>query len=496
MNTKPSNWAVRTFLLLLATLFTTQQAFAFNSGISGRSKSSSTCNSCHSGGSFGSSIEIQGDTSVAPNTDHSYIISLTHSASAAGFNLSASDGTLSATDSGTKTLSGELTHTTAKNASSGTTQWSFQWTAPSTDGAKTLFVCGNPVNGNGNTSGDESNTPCTTLSVTVVSNASPVANDDSASVNEDSSVDIDVTSNDTDSDGTVDRGSISIVTGVTNGSTSINNSTGLVTYTPTANFNGSDSFTYFINDNEQATSGLATVTITVNSVNDSPTASNDSATTNEDVATTIAVLSNDSDVDGSLSTSSVVITANPTNGSASVNSSGEITYSPNANFNGSDSVSYTVDDNNGATSNVATVSISITSVNDVPVAANDATSTDEDNAVTVNVLANDSDIDGTLDSNSVNATSTPTNGSLTVSGGNITYTPNSDYNGSASFTYTVSDNEGGVSNAATVTVTVNAVNDAPVANTSSATTSEDQDVVISLSGSDIDGDALTFSLSG
>ena len=143
---------------------------------------------------------------------------------------------------------------------------------------------------------------------------------------------------------------------------------------------------------------------------------------------------------------------------------GSVTYTPNANFNGSDSFTYTVSDGNGGT-DTATVNVTVNPVNDAPVANNDSATTDEDTPVTVNVVANDTDVEG--DTLTVSAVTQGANGTVTFAGGCVTYTPNGNFNGSDSFTYTVSDGNGGT-DTATVNVTVNPVNDAPVAADDSA----------------------------
>ncbi|MCB9009759.1 MAG: tandem-95 repeat protein [Ardenticatenaceae bacterium] len=128
--------------------------------------------------------------------------------------------------------------------------------------------------------------------------------------------------------------------------------------------------------------------------------------------------------------------------------------------------------------------------NAAPVAVDDSATTDEDTAVTIDVLANDSDSDG--DSLTVESVTDPTNGTVVNNGTDVTYTPNANFNGVDSFSYTVSDGNGG-SDTATVTITVNGVNDAPVANDDSATTDEDTAVTIDVlaNDSDSDGDSLT-----
>jgi Bacterial Ig domain/RTX calcium-binding nonapeptide repeat (4 copies) len=210
------------------------------------------------------------------------------------------------------------------------------------------------ADGNGNTaSTSDDNT------VTFIANIPPDANEDSATTNEDNSVTINVLANDADPDG--DNLTVGSVTQPTNGSAALN-ADNTVTYTPNSDFNGKDTFTYTISDaNGETTTGK--VTVTVNSVNDAPVANADSATTDEDTATAIAVLANDTDVEGeSLSVSSFT---QPAHGTVTKNADGTLKYAPEGNYNGSDSFTYKANDGT-ADSGVATVSISVTAVNDAP----------------------------------------------------------------------------------------------------------------------------------
>src|SRR5690606_31213334 len=152
---------------------------------------------------------------------------------------------------------------------------------------------------------------------------------------------------------------------------------GLVTFTPNLNFNGTATTTYRVNDNLNVTSNTATISVTVNVVNDPPVAQSDAKTTNEDVATTINILANDTDVDNSILPSSVDLdpltplvqnTMVKTEGTWSVSAEGIVSFSPTANFFGTALLTYTVNDNVGAKSNVATITVTVTSVNDAPIA--------------------------------------------------------------------------------------------------------------------------------
>jgi large repetitive protein len=333
-----------------------------------------------------------------------------------------------------------------------------------------------------------------TVSVTVNPvNDAPVAAGDSFTTNEDTALTVTlpgVLGNDTDIDSATLTAAL--VTGPVNGTLTLNTD-GSFTYTPNANFFGSDSFTYTVSDG-QLVSGTATVSLTVNAVNDDPDAVNDSVTTNEDVAVIIPVRANDTDVEGdSLTVTGVTQGAN---GTVADNGDGTLTYTPNANFFGSDSFTYTVSDGQGG-SDTATVSVTVNPVNDAPVAAGDSFTTNEDTALTVTlpgVLGNDTDIDSaTLTAALVTG---PVNGTLTLNtDGSFTYTPNANFFGNDSFTYTVSDGQL-VSGTATVSLTVNAVNDAPDAVNDSVTTDEDVAVTIPVRANDTDVEGNSLSVTG
>lgn len=191
-------------------------------------------------------------------------------------------------------------------------------------------------------------------------NTPPVAVNDSAFTDKNTSVDINVTTNDTDSDGTINKTTVTIVTPPSHGSTAINATTGVVTYTPTTGYTGSDSFTYTVKDNLAATSNIATVSITVNNP---PVAVNDSKSTYIDSSVDINVTANDTDSDGTINKTTVTIVTTPSHGSTVINTTtGVITYTPTTGYTGSDSFTYTVKDDRNATSNIATVSITVNKI--------------------------------------------------------------------------------------------------------------------------------------
>ncbi|MBN1700092.1 MAG: tandem-95 repeat protein, partial [Spirochaetales bacterium] len=165
---------------------------------------------------------------------------------------------------------------------------------------------------------------------------------------------------------------------------------------------------------------------------------------------------------------------------------------PAANYNGSDSFSYTVSDGNGG-SDSATVTVSISSGNDNPNAADDEATTGEDYEVTIDVLANDSDPDG--DTLTIASVGTPAHGSAEISEGTILYIPAADYYGSDTFTYTISDGNGGT-DSATVTVTIESINDPPIAVTDEVETYEDTPITIDVLANDSDPDGGTLSIAG
>jgi hypothetical protein len=207
---------------------------------------------------------------------------------------------------------------------------------------------------------------------------------------------------------------IIIVSNPTHGTAVVNTTTGKVTYTPSLNYYGNDSFTYKLKDSGGAFSNVATVSITVNPVNDAPIAADDQATTPEDVAVSIPVLGNDTDVDNAIDPTSLTIKTNPSHGTVTVNPDGSIQYTPNKDYFGTDTFTYTVKDVSGAVSAPGKVTVVVTPVNDPPMAVDDMATTNENIAVDIAVLANDSDVDDVLKGSMINIVTTPTHGSVVV----------------------------------------------------------------------------------
>ncbi|NET86194.1 MAG: tandem-95 repeat protein [Moorea sp. SIO1F2] len=319
-------------------------------------------------------------------------------------------------------------------------------------------------------------------------NEAPVAVDDTVSNDGNPEVTINVLANDTDTEG--DALTVTIEAQQFNG-TAVVNQDNTITYTPNDGFTGTDTFTYQVSDGVNEVT--ATVNVDVTAVNQPPVATDDTASTELNTAVDINVLANDTDAEDDALT--VVIDQQGANGTAEVNQDGTITYTPNADFTGTDSFTYQIDDgtNDPVT---ATVNVDVTAANEAPVAADDTATTAPNTAVDINVLANDSDPEGdaltvTLDQQSANGTAEVNQD------GTITYTPNADFTGPDSFTYQIDD---GINDPVTATVNVNvtAANQAPVVTggNNTATTEPNTEVTIDVLAnySDPDGDPLTFTI--
>ena len=317
-------------------------------------------------------------------------------------------------------------------------------------------------------------------------NQDPKAKDDSATTEYETKVTIDVLTNDSDEDG--DTLTIKSVSTPSHGKAEIVN--GKIEYTPNKGYSGEDSFSYTINDGNGG-EAKATVKVTVKEKpNSAPIAKDDSAKTKENKTVTINVLANDSDEDGD--TLTIKSITDPKNGVAKIKDN-KIEYTPNKGYAGDDSFSYTIKDAKGAEAN-AKVSIKVETT--PPTAKDDSATTEYETKVTIDVLANDSDEDG--DTLTIKSVDTPSHGKAEIVNGKIEYTPNSGYSGDDSFSYTVSDGNGGEAKAM-VNVKVKEKSDdnsnhTPIAQNDSATTEYQTKVTINVleNDSDIDGDTLTI----
>ena len=308
-----------------------------------------------------------------------------------------------------------------------------------------------------------------TQSITfTIFNNPPDAVDDTFSVAEDSlNNPLDVLLNDVDDDTKI----IVAVGPVANGTRIFSSS--MVTYTPNADFFGTEVFTYTITDQFQSGTDTAVVTVTVTNVNDPPIAVNDAFTVTEDsLNNPLNVLANDLITPDTGETLSISAVGNPPNGTALFFST-MITYTPNADFFGTEVFTYTISDGNGGF-DTATITVTVTNVNDPPIAVDDVFTVTEDSGANVlPVLANDTfapDVGETL---TITAKTNGANGTVAITGGGtgLTYTPNLNYFGPDSFTYTISD--GVLTDTAIVTITVTPVNDPPTAVNDTFTVTED-----------------------
>jgi Bacterial Ig domain len=303
-------------------------------------------------------------------------------------------------------------------------------------------------------SNGESSASPATVTVTVSPPPAPVANNDTATTQVSTADTINVIGNDTLAPGATVT-SVAIATAPTHG-TAVVQSNNSILYTPTTGYTGGDSFTYNETDSNGETSATPG-TVTVNVVSTpAPVATNDTANMDPNVATDINVLANDTAATGTtLVPSSVVVVTSPADGTAVVQSDGTILYTPTADFIGHDSFTYTVNQSDGQTSNVATVSVAV-ETGAPPTANNDSLTALANTANTLNVLANDvPTADNTLIPSSVVIGTAPVDGTAVAqTDGTIVYTPNAGFVGTDSLTYTVDDTGGGISNTATVDINV------------------------------------------
>lgn len=284
-----------------------------------------------------------------------------------------------------------------------------------------------------------------------------IASDDIASTAEDIALLIDVLFNDT-TGSAPDATTVEVAAQPANGTAVADTLSGLVAYTPNADFNGLDSFSYTVRNIDSAISNTAIVDVTVTPVNDSPIASDDQYSVVIGSVNTLNVLANDYDVDMDPLTTAIV--TGPVLGTVIGNPDGSFDYTAGL-VTGTDSFTYTATDPGGLSA-TATVSVTVVApVNEPPVANDDyATVTKNNgtlaNSVTIIVTANDTDADGTLDLTTVAIGTHPANGTVAVDPGtgNITYTPRAGFRGSDAFSYTINDNAAATSNAATVRVDV------------------------------------------
>ena len=400
---------------------------------------------------------------------------------------------LTATKAGAVTLTIVTPPSHGALSGSGPT-WTYTPTA-NFNGEDTIVVRAEDVHG--------SATASVTIHVTAVDDA-PVAHADSLAAIFGSPLTIAASTllaNDTDIDNTALT--VSAVTAGTHGTVALSGTS--VVFTPEVGFNGTATFEYTASDG--AMTSHATVTVTIGP-DTAPVAVDDAMSTNEDVLLTIAssaLVGNDTDAENQ--TLTIVSVNSGVNGVVAL-SGNQVLFNPDANYHGPASFNYVISD--GYLTDTGTVTVTVTSINDVPVAVADTATTTEDVPLTLlpaDLLANDTDGDNDpLTLTAVTATAN-TNGSVVLDvpfsgllcvgspcGPIIIYTPTANFAGTADFTYTVSDGQGGTATG-TVTVTVTAVDDSPVAVNDSATVTEDDTATaITVLNNDTDVDAGPISI--
>ncbi|MCQ2533877.1 MAG: Ig-like domain-containing protein, partial [Clostridia bacterium] len=371
----------------------------------------------------------------------------------------------------------------------------------------------------------------------------PTADGDTLSVNEEETGKVNVLINDSDIDsdtelnlgGEVNTGVLKVtsVDKPAHGTVTFTED-GDITYTPDDNYFGTD-YIYYTVENSDGKTSVGTVTVTVSNVNDAPVAEDVSVDCVEGTEPVVVELSqhvSDSDISqpvelGRDENDKITYTLgvqDPAYGYVTLDpETGKLTFTPAENFNGTYSVSYTVSDAYGETSEVKTVVFNVKAVEDDPTAVDDYVVTDEDTPIEIDVTSNDSDIDsdeklnntsdindGTLkvvsvigDAPAVMAAGFEGNyvatshGKAVVDGNKVTYTPSRDFNGEDSFQYVIMNSDGNKATA-TVYITVNPVNDVPVVIDDKATTLEDESVVIDplANDSDIDSESISIDPTG
>uniref|UniRef100_UPI0031E10BB7 Ig-like domain-containing protein n=1 Tax=Chitinophaga sp. TaxID=1869181 RepID=UPI0031E10BB7 len=329
-----------------------------------------------------------------------------------------------------------------------------------------------------NISDGNGGTATVTINITVTAvNDNPTGVDQNVTTPEDVAYNGSVVGNDVDGDAlTYSKG-----TDPSHG-TVVVNADGTYTYTPAADYHGADSFTIIISDGNGGTATV-TINITVTAVNDNPTGVDQNITTNEDTPYNGSVVGND--VDGDALTYSKG--TDPVHGTVVVNADGTYTYTPAADYHGADSFTIIISDGNGGTATV-TINITVTPVNDAPTAFNQLVTTDEDTPYNGSIIGTDPDGDIITYSKGTD----PAHGTVIVNAnGTFTYMPNANYNGQDQFTIKLDDGHNGTTTVS-IFITVNPVNDAPTGTGDSQTTNEDTPVSGTATGTDVDGDPLTF----
>jgi len=283
-------------------------------------------------------------------------------------------------------------------------------------------------------------------------NVPPTAVDDETETSEGDQILIQVLSNDKDTDGILDSDSLAISRNPAHGAL-VMQSDGSCLYTPTAGYIGTDTFGYTVADDDGAVSNEANVSISV-VINQAPTVSDDTAAGIVDQPVPISVLENDFDSDGIIDVASLEVVSTPSHGNVAPGVDGTIVYTPEGGFEGDDSFTYRVADNDGAFSDAAHVTVTIVS-DQPPTAQDDLFKSAADTPVLLDILTNDTALDGLLDPASLLVVYGPAHGTVDIQpDGKIEYAPETGFSGEDTFSYTVADYNGQVSNQAVVNIRV------------------------------------------
>ncbi len=291
----------------------------------------------------------------------------------------------------------------------------------------------------------------------------PVAVDDNRTILEDNPVFMDVLSNDYDVDNENEQLVITIAQLPSHGTVQVATNPNGIVYSPSHDYNGSDSFRYRITDPDGAW-GEAVVNITISPVNDAPQPSSDSYSNINAAGATLRILDNDVDPEDNINPTSVTIVTNAEHGTITVNTDGSVFYLPDPEYFGDDAFVYSVCDTEGACSQ-ATVTLWVTAGNGPPHAEDDYLTLNEDEPLLFNPLDNDSDPNNNIDPLSLTILEAPAHGTIDYSGesGDLIYTPNPNYYGIDKLVYTFCDlGHPPLCASASVFFTINAVNDPPV----------------------------------
>jgi hypothetical protein len=326
--------------------------------------------------------------------------------------------------------------------------------------------------------------------ITVVSvNDAPVADDVEETLNEDSSESTYLKTNSDDVEDDVDDMTYTIVTEPSHGSYTIDEDY-KVTYIPDENYHGTDSYQFQATDTESLTSTPGTVQLTINPVNDRPLATDGlSAVTYEENAITVTVSGTDIDGDD-LTVYNITSTSHGTAEIVDAEAM-QVLFTPDAGYHGDAGFNFKVHDGTTYSTSSATFDILVYEIDETPIASDGNFQTDEDTATDIDLSTLVNDDDGVAGL-SYSVETMPTDGALTLTGTTATYTPSADYNGSDEFTYKVIDGSDLESEVATITLTVNPINDTPTAEDINTTIPVNLPTAITLLGADVDGDSLTY----